>query len=193
MTAANKLRVAVSDAAHAVNTACSEVESAIGLPVRAEFQEIEGDNLIIELQLGNEMRTAPHPSRLASVVDTAVANLEVLSSWEESTFLEPTPPHYADVVGVGYEPLPQAAQRALDDDIPTAKWDRSDSSWHLAVSSICCGKAIVGMSHRRGYSHRFTPHDAATLRCGLAHEYEQRLAFEPLDPLVLQAGRLRRS
>jgi hypothetical protein len=138
------------------------------LPVRAEFQEIEGGNLIIELQLGNEAEHIPHPSRLASVVDKAVFNMEVLSSWTESTPPEPAPRPCPEVFGVGYEPLPQVAQRALDDDLPTAKWDRSDTSWHLAVPSVCGGKAIVGMSRRSGYSHRFTAHDAAALRCGLA-------------------------
>jgi hypothetical protein len=168
MAAKDMLRVATPDTAHAVDIACSEVESAVGLGVRAEFQEIEGGNLIIELQLGDEAEHSPHPSRLASAVDKAVANIEVLSSWKESTSPEPPPRHCPDVLGAGYEPLPQVAQRALDDDLPTAKWDRSDSSWHLAVPSVCGGKAIVGMSHRGGYSHRFTAHDAAAFRSGLA-------------------------
>ena len=168
MTATNKLRVATIDTAHAIDIACSVVLSAVGLPVRAEFQEIEGRSLIIELQLGNESVHTPHPSRLACAVEKAAADVEVLSSWKESASSEPTPQHCPDVLGVGYEPLPQVAQRAFDDHLPTAKWDRSDSSWHLAVPSVCTGKAIVGMSHRRGYSHRFTAYDAAALRCGLA-------------------------
>jgi len=168
MTAKNMLRVATPDTALAIDLACSDVESALGLRVRAEFQEIEGGNLIIELQLGDEAVHSPHPSRLASAVDEAVANVEVLSSWKESTSPEPTPRHCPDVLGMGYEPLPQVAQRALDDDLPTSMWDRSDSSWHLAVPSLCGGKAIVGMSYRCGYSHRFSAHDAAALRSGLA-------------------------
>jgi hypothetical protein len=168
MTAKSMLRIATPDAVDAIDIACSDVGSAVGLPVRAEFQEIEGGNLIIELQLGNEAEHIPHPSRLASVVDKAVFNMEVLSSWTESTPPEPAPRPCPEVFGVGYEPLPQVAQRALDDDLPTAKWDRSDTSWHLAVPSVCGGKAIVGMSRRSGYSHRFTAHDAAALRCGLA-------------------------
>ena len=62
MTAKNMLRVVTPDTAHAVDIACSDVGSAIGLPVRAEFQEIEGDSLIIELQLGGEARTS-RPTR----------------------------------------------------------------------------------------------------------------------------------
>ena len=168
MTSKNMLRVATPDTAHAVDIACSEVESAVGLRVRAEFQEIEGGNLIIELQLGEEAEHSPHPARLASAVDKAVDSVEVLSSWKGSTSSEPPPRRCPDVLGVGYEPLPQVAQRALDDDLPTAQWDRSDSSWHLAVPSVCGGKAIVGMSYRGGYSHRFSAHDAAALRSGLA-------------------------
>ncbi len=167
MTATNKIRVATIDTAHAIDIACSVVLSAVGLSVRAEFQEIEGGSLIIELQIGNESVHTSHPSRLACAVDKAAADVEVLSSWEESAATEPTPQHCPDVLGVGSEPLPQVAQRAFDDNLPTAKWDRSDSSWHLAVPSVCTGRAIVGMSHRRGYSHRFTAHDAAALRCGL--------------------------
>jgi hypothetical protein len=169
MTATNKLRIVTADKAHAIDIACSEVESAVGLPVCAEFQEIEGGNLIIELQLGTETVHTPHPSRLASAVDKAVDSMEVLSSWNESSHQPaPIPQPCADVMGVGYEPLPQVAQRAVDDDLPTAEWDRSESSWHLAVPSVCNGQSIVGISHRRGYSHRFTSRDAAALRCGLA-------------------------
>jgi len=168
MTAHNKLRVATLDTDQAMSIARSDVESAIGLRVRVEFQEIESPNLIIELKLGDETELSPHPSRLAAEVDRAVANVEVLSSWKESIPAAPLPRYCPEVLGVGYETLPQVAQRALDDDLPTAKWDRSDSSWHLAVPSLCCGKSIVAMSYRSGYSHRFTAHDAAALRSGLA-------------------------
>ena len=168
MTAKNMLRVAMPDKARAIDIACSDVESAVGLHVRAEFQEIEGSKLIIELQLGDETEPTPHPSRLASVVDRAVSDIEVLSSWEELTSPAPAPRQCPEVFGVGYEPLPQVAQRALNDDLPTAQWDRSDSSWHLAVPSVCGGKAIVGMTRRHGYSQRFTAYDAAALRSGLA-------------------------
>lgn len=166
MTATTKLRVSAIDTAHATVIACS-VESAVGLPARAEFQEIEGNNLIIELQLGNESVLAPHHSRLAFAVNKAVADVDVLSSWKEFASPGPSPQHCPDVLGVGYEPLPQVAQRAFDDDLPTAIWDHADSSWHLAVPAVCSGKAIVGMAYRRGSSYRFTALDAAALRGGL--------------------------
>jgi len=167
MGATNKLRIATLDSDHAKEIACSVVESVVGLPVRPEFQEIESGDLIIELQVGNEHVHTPLPSRLASAVDRVASDVEVLSAWSESTTLEPNPRHCPDVLGVGYEPLPGAAQRAHDDDLPTASWNRSDASWQLAVPSVCRGKAIVGISRRRGYSHRFTTHDAAAIRCGL--------------------------
>jgi len=168
MTVKTMLRVATLDTAHAIDVACSDVESAVGLRVRAEFQEIEGGNLILELQLGDEAEPSSHPSRLASVIDKSVSNIEVLSSWKEATSHKPISRQCPDVLGVGYEPLPEVAQRALDDDLPTAMWDRSDSSWHLAVPSACGGKAIVGVSCRSGYCHRFSAHDAAALRSALA-------------------------
>jgi len=162
-----KLRIATIDSDHAIDIACLVVESAVGPPVQAELQEIEGGNLIVELELGNETTTNADPSRLASAVDKAASDVEVLSAWRESACPEPTPQHCPDVLGIGYEPLPEAARRAIDDDLPTASWDCSDASWHLAVPAFCSGRAIVGMSHRRGYSHRFTVHDVAALRCGL--------------------------
>jgi hypothetical protein len=168
MTTKNMLRVATLDMDCAVDDARSDIQSAVGLRVRAEFQEIEGDSLIIELQLGDEVEQSGPPARLASVIEQAVASVEVLSTWKESSSPEPHPRHCPDVLGVGYEPLPQVAQRALDDNLPTAQWDRSDSSWLLAVPSVCGGKTIVGMSRRGGYSHRFTTHDVAALRRGLA-------------------------
>jgi hypothetical protein len=168
MTAKTMLRVATRNTAHAVDVACSDMESAVGLRVRPEFQEIEGRNVIVEVQLGDEAESSPHPSRLASEIGVAVPTIEVLSSWTELISPDPTPRQCPDVLGVGYERLPDVAQRALDDDLPTAQWNRSDSSWHLAVRSICGGKAIVGLSYRGGYSHRFTAHDAAALRSGLA-------------------------
>jgi hypothetical protein len=162
------LRVATPDTAHAIDVACSDVETAVGLRVRAEFHEIEGGSLIIELQLGDKAETTPHPSQLASVIDEAASNIEVLSSWKEATSPKATPLPCRNVLGVGYEPLPHVAQRALHDDIPTAKWDRSDFAWHLAVPSVCAGKPTIGMSYRYGYSLRFSAHDAAAFRSGLA-------------------------
>jgi hypothetical protein len=170
MTATTKLRVVTIDSNHAIDIACLVVESAVGPPVQAELQEIEGGNLIVELELGNEAVTTANPSRLASAVDKAASDVEVLSAWRESACPEPTPQHCSDLLDVGYEPLPEAALRAIDDDLPTASWDCSDASWHLAVPAVCSGRVIVGMSHRRGYSHRFTAHDAARLRCGLHHQ-----------------------
>jgi hypothetical protein len=59
MTAKTMLRVATPDSAIAL----SDVESAVGVRVRAQFQEIEGDNVIVELALGGEAEPSPRPSR----------------------------------------------------------------------------------------------------------------------------------
>jgi len=54
MTEKTMLRVATLNTAHAIDVACSDMESAVGLRVRAEFQEIEGCNLTVELRLGDD-------------------------------------------------------------------------------------------------------------------------------------------
>jgi hypothetical protein len=73
-----------------------------------------------------------------------------------------------DVLGAEHIAMPPVAQRAIADDLPTAQWDRSACSWHLAVPSACRDQVIVGMLHRTEYSHRFTTVDAFALRSGLA-------------------------
>ena len=85
MPGTNKLRGHDHRHYRARYIACSEVVAAVGLPVLAEFQEIEGNDVIIELQIGDETIHTPQPSRLAAAVDKAVADLEVLSSWKEPT------------------------------------------------------------------------------------------------------------
>ena len=74
--------------------------------MRAEFQEIEGGNLIIEFQLGDEAEPTPHPAHLASVIDDAVSTIEVLSSWKESTAPEPTSRHCRTCSGWATNPCP---------------------------------------------------------------------------------------
>jgi hypothetical protein len=168
MPTTSKIRIATTDATNAVALACSEVATALGLPVRAEFQEIEGSCLILELRLGDDVRQTAHPARLAVAVDHAAPGVEVLSAWREpaATGLRPKSCH--DVLGVVYDRMPPVARRALDDNLATAVWDRSAAAWHLAVPSVCATQPIVGLSHRRGYTHRFTSLEAAAIRSGLA-------------------------
>lgn len=89
MRIANKLRIATRDTANAMEIACGEVESAVGVPVQPEFQEIDGTCLIVELRLVDETECTPHPHRLAHTVESYASNVEVLSSWKESNALRP--------------------------------------------------------------------------------------------------------
>jgi len=83
MKTTNMLRIATADTAGAVDSACSEVEMAVGLPVRPELQEIENGCLILELRLGDANVHTPSPSRLALTVDKSTTDVEVLSAWTE--------------------------------------------------------------------------------------------------------------
>jgi hypothetical protein len=168
MTLTNKLRISTLDAADAIDIACSEVQSAVGLPVHAEFQEIEGSNLILELRLGVEAVDVPPPSRLALVVEKSSPNVEVLSAWRESEWATPSTRRCHNVLGERFDAMPAFAHRALADDLPTAQWNRSDVAWHLAVPSVCGDQRIVGLSHRCGYTRRFTTHEVTSLRTSLA-------------------------
>ncbi|HEY3842177.1 MAG TPA: hypothetical protein VGL48_02910 [Acidimicrobiales bacterium] len=168
MTASNKIRIATPDTADAVKLACSEVSSAVGLAVHAEYQEIEGTCLILELRVGEQGVAPSSPRRMALAVDSAATGVEVLSSWSEPVTTSPTPRYSHDVLGVRFDTMPPLAQRALSDNLPTARWDRDDTSWHLAVPSACAAQPIVALSHRRGYTRRFTSLEAAAIRGGLA-------------------------
>lgn len=171
MTGTNRIRIATTDSAEALDIACSEVESAVGLPVKAELQEIEGGCLILELRLGTEHVHVhvPPPSRLAMVVDKAVPNIEVLSAWREPSASCGSARPCDAVLAVPRDAMPPLALRAVSDNVATAQWEVSDRSWRLAVPFVNATKAgIVGLAHRRGYSFRFTSLDAAAIRIGLA-------------------------
>ena len=168
MTTTNKIRIATADTTNASTLACSEITAAVGLPVHPEFQEIEGDCLILELRLRGETLQAASPKRLAAAVGNGAPTVEVLSAWNEPGSGQIRPKLCRDVLGLLYDDMPNVAHRALDDNLATAAWDRSDSSWHFAVPSSCDAQPIVGLSHRRGYSRRFTSLEAASIRSGLA-------------------------
>lgn len=168
MTTTNKIRIATADTTNASTLACSEITAAVGLPVHPEFQEIEGDCLILELRLRGETLQAASPKRLAAAVGNGAPTVEVLSAWNEPGSGQIRPKLCRDVLGLLYDDMPNVAHRALDDNLASAAWDRSDSSWHLAVPSSCDAQPIVGLSHRRGYSRRFTSLEAASIRSGLA-------------------------
>jgi hypothetical protein len=168
MTARNKIRISTSDTADAVNVACSEVGQAVGLSVQPEFQEIEGACLILELRLGAEAVDPVPPSLLAADLDKASSHVEVLSAWNEDVTVGPSPRFSPHVLGQRFDDLPPVAERALRDNLATAQWDRGDTAWHLAVPSVCARQQIVGLSHRNGYTRRFTSLDVAAIQRGLA-------------------------
>jgi hypothetical protein len=145
------------------------VESAVGLPVQVEFQEIEGECLILELRLGDDNVPSPSPSRLAVAVDKAVPDVEVLSAWTEPTSIWRPPRRSDAIVTVLNDSVPPIAHRAFYDNLATAQWEPSETSWHLAVPSVNTKKPqIIGLSYRRGHSFRFTWRDVAAIRSGLA-------------------------
>jgi hypothetical protein len=105
---------------------------------------------------------------LAYAIDKSVNDVEVLSAWSEPVLSTPAAKFCQDVLGAEHDDMPPTALRAIEDELPTAEWDRAASSWHLAVPAECRDHLIVGMLHRPGYTHRFTSVDAAALRRGLA-------------------------
>jgi hypothetical protein len=168
MKAIDKIRIATTDTGEAAHIACLEVSSALGLPVRVEFQEIEGACLILELQLGGEPSPTSQPSRLAAAITKAVPNIIVLSAWKQGSCLAPIPRYTQNVLAKCFDVLPPVADRAFNDNLPTAQWSFSDSEWHLAVPSFCTRQRIVGLSQRGGYLQRFTSLDVAAIQRGLA-------------------------
>ena len=168
MSIAKKLRISTTDSSDAMEIACSEVESAVGVPVQAEFQEIDGPCLILELRVADGAAQTLHSDHLAAKVEGSASKIELLSSWNETSVVRPKACFCHDVLGVEFDALPAVARRALQDRLPTAKWERLDGSWHLAAPAVCGEQVIVGLLHRRGYLRRFAALDVAALRRGLA-------------------------
>jgi hypothetical protein len=169
MKATNMLRIATADTAGAVSFACSEVETAVGLPVKPELQEIENGCLIVELRLGDAHVHVPSPARLALAVDKSTTGVEVLSAWNEPSAPTPDPRHCDSVLTPPDDSMASVARRALKDDLPTAEWEPKALSWHLAVP---CTRSplttVIGLSNRCGYSLRFTSLEVTAIRRGLA-------------------------
>ena len=118
MTTTNKIRIATADTTNASTLACSEITAAVGLPVHPEFQEIEGDCLILELRLGGETLLAAPPKHLAAAVGNGAPAVEVLSAWNEYAG-QIRPKLCRDVLGSLYDDMPNVAHYALDDNLAT--------------------------------------------------------------------------
>ena len=168
MSISSKLRIATMDTANAMEIACGEVESAMGVPVQAEFQEIDGIFLIVELRLVGHTECTPHPRHAALTMESSASNVEVLSSWKESNALRPKARVCHDVLCVDFDTMPPVALRALDDGLPTAQWQRSDAACLLAVPALCGEQLIIGLLRRHGYARRFTSLEITSLKLGLA-------------------------
>jgi hypothetical protein len=171
-----KLRVAVPDVANALDVVRSEVKRTTGFEAKAVFQEVDHSDLVIEVDIASGNDSVPRD--IGEVVDRSASDLDVLSTWTESPF--PTtwpllaPEMILDVID---DPLPQPAQRALSDEIPTAQWlptvedvaggDRS--YWLMAVPAMQSdGRSIVALNRRYGYSMRFCAADAEAIHKRLA-------------------------
>jgi hypothetical protein len=105
-------------------------------------------------------------------------DLEVLSAWQEAPPPRDPAPVTSQSVFAGTDvAMPQVAQRAFRDDLPTARWPGTHSvpageptaCWQLAVPMRRSnGEVLVGVLQRSGYSRRFGVREARALRLGLA-------------------------
>jgi hypothetical protein len=176
VTPVNKIRIATCDTDDALGNVRAEVERATGFAAELEFQEIDRTDLVVELRLA--AANAVQPGLVAHAVERSTHDLEVLSAWTETPLhRHPAPPPRQTLLSATDDPMPAFAQRALRDELPTAQWLSTDDGstavgqcqWHLAVPMIRAdGEPVVSLRHRRGYSLRFNPLDAAAARMHLA-------------------------
>jgi hypothetical protein len=175
MTSASKLRVAVPDVTDALDVVKDEVERATGFAVQPILQEVDRGDLVVEVQLVDSNAVAP--DHLALAVECSARGLDVLSAWKEETLTPYSAPVQSETVFKAIDGvMPEVAQRALRDEVPTAQWlptvedvaggDRS--YWILAVPVLRPNdRSIVGTRRRNGYSLRFSAHEAEAARRGL--------------------------
>lgn len=165
MEPTSKLRVAIADGEDALQVVTAEIEEAIGIGVEPEFQEIERGDLVVELRLADP--SVPDSRLVAHAVERLSGDIEVLSAWQEVPLIRDPTPTTSQSVFAGTEgAMPEVAQRAIRDELPTATWK---SSWQLAVPvQRGDGQVFVGVQDRQGYSRRFGLHEVNALRLGLA-------------------------
>ena len=152
------------------------MQRATGFAVEPEFQELDHSALVVEVRLAGS--DSADPADVARVVERTSPDLDVLSTWRESSFscqaARSADEAVLDAVGPS---LPLAAQRALRDEVPTAEWltANTDSTawqqahWLLAVPLVSVGVPTrVYIRRRAGYALRFGAHDALSARSTLA-------------------------
>ena len=174
MAQTSKLRVQIPDEPEMLVSVQERIKGATGLTVVPELQEIDHADLVVEMRLP-EVHVAP--GAVVDAVELASPEVTVLSSWRESPPVSTAAVACETVFRAIDDPMPSVARRALHDELPTAQWlpsvgdvaggDRS--FWLLAVPLFRpFVPPIVGLHRRRGYTNRFTPMVAASLRRGLA-------------------------
>jgi len=176
MEPTSKLRVALPDREDALQVVTSEIEEATGIGFEPEFQEVDRGDLVVELRHASS--SAIDSKLVARAVERLSDDLEVLSTWQESAPPRTPVPATSQAVFTGTGvPMPEVAQRALRDDLPTAQWPGAfrvpvgepKPYWQLAVPMHRSdGRVLVGVIQRSGYSRRFGVHEGAALRLGLA-------------------------
>jgi hypothetical protein len=176
MTTTSKLRVSLADQADALEILRSEVEGATGFAVEPELQEAEHDELVVEMRFTGLV--TPEPQLVARAVQRSSRGIDVLSSWNEQLPVgKPAPAILNSLYRSTDATMPPAARRAVRDHVATAQWIAptdsevvSDRSyWQLAVPVLQGdGQSLIGMQHRRGYTHRFSTQDVAAGRLRLA-------------------------
>ncbi len=172
----SKLRIALRDNPEDIEFVRTKVEADTGMVLEPEFQEIDTTQLIVELRVagaGGHGR-----DHLAEAVGGSVPEVDVLSTWHELPSTNgPGRPAFDAVVVVPTADAPEAVHRSLCSGIPTAMWcasrpgdDRTGlgSGWLLSVPLDHGGiSPVTALARRRGYSIRFSAHDADAVR----HQY----------------------
>lgn len=167
MAQQGKLRVVLDDRVDALDVMKAEVYGASGFAPAVDFQEIERPGeLVVEIRLADAGSYLP--SDLLVMVGAGTTHLEVLSAWREETGASGRRPTECHVIDLMHCEIPDLALRAHRDGVPTACWyqasSTSSSHWLLAVPGFDADrKAVVGISRRTGYYHRFTASEAGSL------------------------------
>lgn len=152
-----KVRV-VTDDTYSLAVVRREVSAAIGRTPRADLQELERREVVVELAL-DPGGVPGSPADLCRVLSRACRRLDVLSAWDEEPADAPPPrpgAGEARVLWDGDIVTVPVALRAVLDGVPTAQWVPAERAWTLGVPFRAgSGRRAVAVSTRRGYGRRF--------------------------------------
>lgn len=169
MQARQKLRVVTPQTVGALALVRAEIAAVVGEVPRPELQELEGRDVVVELELLAGDGLPATPSEVARAVSRQASSFDVLSAWREA----PRPPAVARppqaVLSLREAVESPVALRALLDDVATAAWRPAEATWDLGVPCTAIdGHREVGYCQRRGYSRRFSTLDVQAARAGMA-------------------------